>query len=307
MVRNKTAVSFYDLIDSWVGQGIEDFTEGIYHGNPLTPYLEAQRNQHDYLINQTGQGGRRHILDIGCGNGTLMERAIQRNMQVKGITISPIQVQRCQLKGLDVELLDYRDLWDKHYDWNGKFDGVIANGSGEHFVSPEDASRGRQNWIYKDLFDKVKRLLKKNGKFVTTMIHFNRVPTPETAMKNPITLPLGSDDMHYAFVLGNLGCYYPRPGQLEDCAKGTFKLVKEVDGTEDYRLTSEYWLSHLWPSCLTSLNFWKNLFEKGARNPTHTASALFQYVVSQSWNWQFRPGEDGSTPTRLLRQTWEKI
>ncbi|HVY01270.1 MAG TPA: class I SAM-dependent methyltransferase [Candidatus Nanoarchaeia archaeon] len=305
MSRNKTAVSFYDLIDSWVGQGIEDFTEGIYNGNPLTPYLEAQRNQHNFILDELHlpqEGGR--ILEIGCGNGTLLEAAKERRISGVGLTISPIQVKRCNKKGLVVLLQDYRDVTPFHV---GSFHGVIANGSLEHFVTPQDAAEGKQDKIYVDLFDRVSSFLGRGQRFVTTAIHYNRIPDPLVVQQNPLSLPWNSDNMHYAFVLGNLGCYYPKQGQLENCAKSKFKLVKEVDGTQDYRITSEHWLSHLWPSCLASVNFWKNLAEKGKRDPKHTLSSLFQYVFTQSWNWQFRPDKYGEAPTRLLRQTWEKI
>ena len=303
-MTNETAVTFYDLIDSWVNHGIEDFTEGIYQGNSDRDYLEAQRLQHDYLINQLNLNSGDRILDVGCGNGTLLARARERILLGKGITISPIQVQRCLRKGLDVSLKDYRDATQNNM---GRFQGIVANGSLEHFVHPLDEVHGKQNEIYREMFKTFKDLLDSEGKLVTTAIHFNRVPQAKDVLTNPLLHKWGSDEMHYSFVLGNLGCYYPLKGQLEKCAEGLFSLEREVDGTDDYRITSEYWLNALWPSCLTSAPFWKSLLVKTTQHPVHSTSSLFQYLVTQSWNWQFRPDENGETPTHLLRQTWKCV
>jgi hypothetical protein len=42
---------------------------------------------------------------------------------------------------LDVYLLDYRAIPDE---WDRTFDGVIASGSIEHFVRPDDAAGGNR-------------------------------------------------------------------------------------------------------------------------------------------------------------------
>ena len=36
-----------------------DLTEGIYHGNPQTPYEQAEANQLDYLLDHVGPGPMR--------------------------------------------------------------------------------------------------------------------------------------------------------------------------------------------------------------------------------------------------------
>ena len=74
--------------------GLFDLTEGIYHGNPKTPYEQAEANQLDYLLDQVRCEPGRRVLDLGCGYGTLLERIRQRNAKGVGITISAEQV-RC--------------------------------------------------------------------------------------------------------------------------------------------------------------------------------------------------------------------
>lgn len=298
-MRNNVAVSFYDLIDSWTSFGIEDFTEGIYEGHPGRNYLEAQRAQHDYILDQLDVWAGDRVLDIGCGNGTLLERARERGLKGEGLTISPVQHSRCLEKGLNVKLLDYRD-----FNPEDMFDGVVANGSLEHFVSPEDALRGDQDRIYHEMFSRVFNWIPEGGKFVTTVIHFRDPIKPKEIFEGTRKFRLGTREFHFNNVLSNLGCFYPKDGQLRNASLGLFKLEEEVEGTEDYMITSEYWLNRLWPSSLGNSSFWKDLFKKTVRHGPQCLFSVFQYIGPQSWNWQFRPHDDGKAPTKLLRQTW---
>ena len=84
-----TVVSCYDLLDLAVTGGIEDYTEGIYEGNINRPYKDAQLAQGNYLLNEVRCRKGSRILDIGCGNGTLLEPVRARWAVCVGINISP--------------------------------------------------------------------------------------------------------------------------------------------------------------------------------------------------------------------------
>src|SRR5205085_4782401 len=62
-------VSCYDVLDVGRGCGITDFTDGKYvdDRNDRHAYLEAQKRQADYLLDQVDCGRGSRILDIGCG------------------------------------------------------------------------------------------------------------------------------------------------------------------------------------------------------------------------------------------------
>jgi cyclopropane-fatty-acyl-phospholipid synthase len=284
--------------------GLFDLTDGIYYGNPETPYDLAQANQHHYLLDEAVCGPGKRVLDIGCGYGTLLGRARERGAVGTGITISPEQVAFCQSRHLNVLLLDYRALPGE---WDGTFDCVIANGSIEHFVRPEDVAAGCADEIYRRLFAAVHRLIDPHSasrRFVTTTIHVVREPRDPLAVRqNPLKFHWGSDDFHWSVLEAGWGGYYPSLGQLRRCADGYFDLIEEVDGTNDYRLTSDEWLRRL-RRAFTSrqvVNAVGRLLPVFARAPRQTLALLFAIFVSESWNWQFRPPEP---PTRLLRQTW---
>jgi cyclopropane fatty-acyl-phospholipid synthase-like methyltransferase len=299
----KTTVDCYDFWDRVFRRGgVLDYTEGYYHGDPTIPYQEAQQNQVRFLLDEVGcrQGSR--ILDIGCGNGTLLDEVRRRDAMGVGVTISPQQVQFCRQRGLDVHLLNYRKIAQ---DWTGRFDAVIANGPMEHFVQAADAAEGRADAIYHEFFAICHRVLDPRSdsrRLMNTTIHFARVHfEPKDALRSPWSFPWFSDRFHCALLVRGFGGYYPTLGQFERCARPYFNLVHQRDATCDYRLTSEAWLKYGLRSFFT-LGQWSRLLPFAVRHPRHAARMFFLLLVSRSWNWQFR-GEP--SPMKHLWQTWE--
>ncbi len=299
----RTTVDCYEFLDRVFRQaGVLDYTEGLYNGDPTLPYEQAQQHQICYLLNeiQCRKGSR--ILDVGCGNGTLLDEVRRREATGVGVTISPAQKRFCLQRGLDVHGLNYRNIGE---DWKGRFDAVAANGSIEHFVQPGDALEGRADAIYREFFAICHRVIdpqSNSRKLITTTIHFGNVHIdPREAMKSPWTFPWFSDRFHYALLVRGYGGYYPSVGQLERCADPYFKLVRERDATQDYYLTSEQWLRHGKRSLL-SIRQWGRLLPFIMRHPCYTARMLFTLMAAQSWNWQFRTAKP---PMKHLWQTWE--
>lgn len=304
--HEQTTVNCYTFFDKvFPACGMLDYTEGMYHGDPQTPYEVAQRNQIEWILDQAGCRAGTRLLEIGCGNGNLLAAAGERGTHATGITISPEQVALCRGRGLHALRLDYRDI---DAAWDGHFDAVIANGPIEHFVQPADAAAGQDDAIYRRMFEIVHRVLDSVSpvrRFVNTTIHFVERPQPGELQRSPWRLPRNSAAAHWAWLERSFGGFYPVVGQFERCAQGLFRLIDTVDGTEDYRLTSEAWLVRVQQELssvqglartgLRSLPFF-------VRHPQQAAEMLYCMLVSQSWNWQFR-GEH--PPTRLLRQTWE--
>ncbi len=298
--------STYDLLNLVsLESGNEDWTEGIYDGDPDVSYGEAQRRQHDYLLDEIQCKRGSKILDVGCGYGTLLEVAEERCAEAYGITVSQRQLEWCQRKGLNVRLLDYRNSESV---WQWFFDGIIANGSVEHFVQPQDAVNGAQDEIYTDMFRTFYGLLNPNSesrKVATTIIHFNEKVNPEEVIRGPYAFRSGSREFHLGF-LKQAGAFYPVHGQLERNAEDLFELEREVDGTNDYHLTSEEWLPIL-KRTYKSPRILARALCMFFRRPLHTISGIDALCVSQSWSWQFRPDEEGNTPMSLFRHTWRAI
>jgi cyclopropane-fatty-acyl-phospholipid synthase len=283
--------------------GFIDYTEGIYHGNPDLPFDEAQHNQVCYVLDEARCTAGTRVLDIGCGNGRLLEEARRRGATAVGITISSDQLEYCRRRGLDVRLLDYKKMGD---DWSHQFDAVVANGPIEHFVHPREAARGRTDEIYREMFRIFHRAIDPASpvrRFINTTIHFVRPPQPEALLVSPWNHSRGSENWHWAWLQLGFGGFYPTFGQFERCAEGCFDLVKCDDGTQDYHWTSEEWLRRIRATSLRlRLKLVLNSLPFAVRHPRQTFEMLYCMLGSESWNWQFRGADP---PTRLLRQTWD--
>jgi cyclopropane fatty-acyl-phospholipid synthase-like methyltransferase len=303
--RVRTVVNCYDLFDKFFPTcGLLDYTEGIYHDNPQTPYEVAQQNQIHYVLDEVQCRAGVRVLDIGCGNGTLLDEVRRRGARGIGITVSPEQVALCRKRGLDVRLLSYRDLGE---DLSQQFDAVVANGPIEHFVQAEEAAANKTDEIYTQMFHIFHRAIdpqSSNRRLINTTIHFLRRPNPRDLLKSPFAFPWGSDAFRFAWLEKSFGGFYPDPGQFERCAQGRFRLTHVVDGTQDYCWTSEEWLRRIRKACRSAMG-WKILGKSLpfiAWHPMQFATMVFCMMVTESWNWQFR---GPNPPTQLLRQTWE--
>ncbi|MFH1967929.1 MAG: class I SAM-dependent methyltransferase [bacterium] len=305
IATRKTVQRAYDCMDAiFTSCGIRDLTEGIYD-TPETSYDEAQRAQRCWLLDQIGCSAGSRLLDIGCGYGTLLAEAEQRGAAAIGITLSPKQAQWCRRRGLTARVMDYRDVPGG---WHNQFDCVVANGSMEHFVQLADVSAGRQDDIYREFFAICHVLLdpsSKARKLATTVIHLNRVhPQSFDLLKPPSYWPRGSDEFHAAMLEHTLGGFYPMDGQLERCAVPHFALTQAVDGTEDYRRTSEEWLQMIRRSFLDPRRLAEmlcKLFPRMFISPGRVVLTL-RLLMTESWQWQFRGQHP---PTKLWRHIWQ--
>jgi cyclopropane fatty-acyl-phospholipid synthase-like methyltransferase len=294
-----TVCTCYDVLDVALATGVSDLTDGKYvdERNDQAAYLAAQHRQAEYLLDQVGCGPGSRILDIGCGYGRMLEHATRRSAEAVGITISPPQVRYCRARGLEVYEQNYRDIFgDGDRNIQGPFDGLVANGSLEHFVQTDDAANGRADSIYAEMFGICHRLLRPGGRLATTAIHFRDVNQvrPADLLLGPDAHPPGSQAYHFAMIERSFGGWYPEPGQLQRCAAPHFELVDEEDGTHDYHLTSEYWLRRLkWGSAFDP-RVWVALARAWWRHPRPLAQMLRCILWAQSWAWQFR----SPAPTR---------
>jgi len=299
----------YDVLDLCRGCGIIDFTDGKYvdDRNDRSAYLASQRRQACYLLDQINCGLGSRILDIGCGYGRILEAATARGAEAIGITISPPQAVSCTARGLNTELVNYRELLldGRHADWEHAFDGIIANGSLEHFVQCEDAAEGRADAIYTEFFEICRRLLRPGRKLATTAIHARRVGqvNPADLVDGPDRWPKGSLNYHAANLHRSFGGWFPEPGQLQRCADGLFVLSDAEDGTHDYLLTSEYWMRQIKRSLAFDLRSWPVAFRTFVRQPQATWQMLRCLLWDESWNYQFRD----PAPAQLWRHTWTAV
>lgn len=217
---------------------LADFSGAKFDGDFSLDLEEAQRRKHDYVAEQIGIEPGARILDVGCGWGPLLDYVRRRDAVGVGVTLSSAQAAACRRHGLDVRLADARTI-DR--DSFGGFDAVASLGAFEHFCSPEEHEAGRQEPIYRDLFERVASLLPDTGRlYLQTMVFGpNMIPVEEI----DIDAPRDSD----AWYLALMGRQFPGSflpfgrEQIERTAEPHFRLVEWSSGRLDYIETIRRW------------------------------------------------------------------
>jgi cyclopropane fatty-acyl-phospholipid synthase-like methyltransferase len=295
----------YTLVHAAEAVGIRDLADGEFlPGDALLE--EGIERQLNYLLDQVGctRPGFR-LLEIGCGYGHLLRLAKERGAEAVGVNVSPEQVRHCRDNGLLAHCCTYRDLLDSPA-WFGQFDGVIANGSLEHWVQPQDVLAGRMNAIYRESFQIAHQMLdpvSAEGRYVTTAIHVKREARPEWLLEPWLRHPRGSDRRHFSLLHHWMGGWYPVDGQLEECARPYFMLEAEVDGTLGYKIANDYRMARMLRGLHTNPKLLWRIARMLPVHPWVTLTMIECYFIERSWDWQFQ-GVD--PPMKLLRQTWRR-
>ena len=86
----------------------------------------------DLLDPQPGE----RILDIGCGDGTLTARIVERGARVVGIDSSDSMIEAARARGLDARLMSVADMG-----FNGDFDAAFSNATLHWVLEKERAAR----------------------------------------------------------------------------------------------------------------------------------------------------------------------
>ena len=222
---------------------LADFSGAKYDGDFSLSLEQAQRRKHEYVAEQIGIGPGRRVLDLGCGWGPLLNYIRERGGVGVGVTLSSAQLAACRRHGLDVHLLDAREVTRERV---GAFDAVASLGAFEHFCSPEDFEAGRQDEIYRDLFDRVATLLPDGGRFyLQTMVFGRNMVEPERVDLDALrALPPKDSD---AWLIALLGRQFPGSWlpfgkeQVIRCAEPHFRSVSSVSGRLDYIETITQW------------------------------------------------------------------
>jgi len=102
----------------------------------------------DLLDPQPGE----RILDVGCGEGTLTRKIIERGATVLGIDNSPEMIAAARANGIDAELMDAAGI-----PFASEFDAAFSNATLHWVLEKERAARA------------IFRALKPNGRFAGEM------------------------------------------------------------------------------------------------------------------------------------------
>jgi cyclopropane-fatty-acyl-phospholipid synthase len=231
----------YSLIDrvfrASMGE-LADFSGAKYDGDFSLTLEEAQRRKHEYVAEQIGIDPGRRVLDLGCGWGPLLDFIRRRGATGVGVTLSSAQAAACRSHGLDVHIRDARDVTRDTF---GAFDAVASLGAFEHFCSPEDYRAGRQEQVYRELFERIASVLPEGGRlYLQTMVFGrNMIPVDEV----DIDAPRDSDGWYVALMGRQFpGSWLPfGEEQVISSAEPRFRLVSSTSGRLDYIETIRQW------------------------------------------------------------------
>jgi cyclopropane-fatty-acyl-phospholipid synthase len=215
-----------------------DFSGAKYDGDFSMSLDEAQRRKHDYVAERIGIEPGKRVLDLGCGWGALLNSFRERGATGVGVTLSSAQLQSCHEHGLDVQLKDAREVTRETF---GEFDAVASLGAWEHFCSPDEYEAGKQEDIYRGLFENVAGLLPDKGRFyLQTMVFGRNMIDPDEVSRDA---PRESDAWYLAMMAAAFpGSWLPfGQEQVVRCAEPHFRLVSSESGRTDYLETIRQW------------------------------------------------------------------
>jgi cyclopropane-fatty-acyl-phospholipid synthase len=217
---------------------LADFSGAKYDGDFSMSLEEAQRRKHDYVAEQIGIAPGKRVLDLGCGWGGLLNYIRGVGAAGLGVTLSSAQLDACRGHGLDVHLEDARQVTRDTF---GPFDAVASLGAWEHFCSPEDYEAGRQEDVYRQIFENVATVLPDKGRFYLQTMVFGRNMIPVEQVDRHA--PRDSDAWYLAMMRAAFpGSWLPfGQEQVIRCAEPAFRLVSSVSGRLDYIETIKQW------------------------------------------------------------------
>jgi cyclopropane-fatty-acyl-phospholipid synthase len=217
---------------------LADFSGAKYDGEFSLSLDEAQRQKHEYVAEQIGIGPGRRVLDLGCGWGPLLHYVREKGGAGVGVTLSSAQARSCRRHGLDVHLMDVRDV-DR--DTFGPFDAVASLGAFEHFCSPDAYRAGRQDDVYRDVFARAASVLPDRGRlYLQTMVFGrNMIPIDEVSLD----APRDSDAWYVALMQHQFpGSFLPfGADHVIRTAEPHFRLLESSSGRLDYIETIRQW------------------------------------------------------------------
>lgn len=168
--QKKEVSSHYDIgnefYELWLDETMS-YSCG-YFRKPKDTLFEAQVGKTDHILQKLQLKKGMTLLDIGCGWGFLMKRAVEHyGVKTVGITLSEEQYRKIQEEikeqhledRMEVRLMDYRELGQEFGREKNLFDRVVSVGMLEHV--------GRGN--YEKFLEQVECVMKPGGLF---LLHF---------------------------------------------------------------------------------------------------------------------------------------
>jgi cyclopropane-fatty-acyl-phospholipid synthase len=194
----------------------------------------AQYRKLDRFLELSGvrRGGR--VLDVGCGWGTMLERAaVQFEVgEAVGVTLSRTQADWINAKGND-RITVKVESWEEH-EPDELYDAVFCISALEHFVlanlSPQERIKR-----YRLLFRRCQSWLRPGGRMVIHTMTVDKPPLDRAVIA----------DLKFLLREEFQGCHTPHLHELTNALEGAFEIVEMRQERETFGRACRVWLTRL--------------------------------------------------------------
>ena len=223
-----------DFYAPWLGETMA-YTAAIWPDDrrDKRTLAEAQLTKVDWHLDSAGlapgSGGR--VMDVGCGWGGLLERAVDtgRAREGVGVTIAEEQAAWIREHYADKPVHAVVSRWED-YQADEPFDGIVSIGAFEHFARPE-LNRAAKIEQYGRFFRFAAESLRPGGRLsLQTIVWMNVAPQDEVG-----NLPL------HIFPESNL----PHVPEVMEAAAPYFHVMRFHNRPGDYSRTLRVWIRGL--------------------------------------------------------------
>ena len=126
----RNIVAHYDLGNDFYKLWLDptmSYSSAWFAGDLAQPLEQAQQAKYERILDRLGARPGEHILEIGCGWGGFAEAAARRGCRVRGITLSPAQLEYARKRLADAGLSDRVELsYTDYRDIDGQYDHVVS-------------------------------------------------------------------------------------------------------------------------------------------------------------------------------------
>lgn len=191
---------------------------------------EAQAAKLDFHLDAMQLPDKARILDVGCGWGALLGKAVEERgaAQAVGLTLSEDQHAHVAAQGWPhVEVL-LEDVFA--FQSETTFDGIVSIGAFEHFARPS-MTKPEKIAIYRLFFEACHRIMAKGACLSLQTIVWDDLDFEASKKWIPQTVFPQSD--------------IPFIDEVVAASAETFRLEYMENGREDYILTLDAWIENL--------------------------------------------------------------
>jgi cyclopropane-fatty-acyl-phospholipid synthase len=191
---------------------------------------DAQTAKLDFHLRSVGARKHDRILDVGCGWGGMLARAVREYgvARADGLTLSSDQfahVRSMAMPGVRVHLQSYESFRP-----SVKYSSIVSVGAFEHFAQP-GATRSQKVATYTGFFERAASWLEPQGKLSLQTITWGNVDRRKTLGLLPQDIFPESD--------------VPFADEVFESARGAFDVIYFEERSQDYIWTLRGWLQNI--------------------------------------------------------------